>query len=124
MRIHPLLVACLMIGGCGADEPTVEVVQRYFTPPPPPAKLAKLLAGNPNPFGVITRVDGQRLVWRGDPAYRMLVMLTWSHVRDDSGAPKKHCIMVWLVRPAADWVVDSVSWSPIEKLPAVCPQSS
>lgn len=33
MRIHPLVVASLIIGGCSADEPTVEVVQRYYTPP-------------------------------------------------------------------------------------------
>jgi hypothetical protein len=117
IRIHPLVVASLMIGGCSVDEPTVEIVQRHFALPPPPAKLAKVGVGIPNPFGVITKVDGQRLVRRGEPAYQMVVMLIFpTRAPDALGGMKQHCIMVWLVRPAADWVVDSVSWSPICRL--------
>lgn len=124
MRIHPLVFASLIIIGCSADEPSVEIVQRHFALPPPPAMISKAGVGIPSPFQVITKVDGQWLVWRGDPAYRMVVMFTFrNYSPDELGGPQKRCVMVWLVRPTAGWVVDSVSWSPIQKLPSVCPQS-
>ena len=53
MRIHPLVVASLMIGGCGADGPTVEIVQRHFTLPTPAAMISKAGVGIPSPFEVI-----------------------------------------------------------------------